>query len=158
MKPIFLSLSEPCARGLSISLFPHCQRQCCIAHQGKQSQTTKINVLFTLLSQMNGFSNRNYTRKIAFRTRPRSAREMSCHRLFVWPMHRLLENRVYYREGRWVFDRHCSKNTVRKLLLVNTQNHCLSGRLLLMEWHSSVNLDFMTQFWSSLGFITNSKI
>lgn len=46
-------------------------------------QTTKINVLFTLLSQMNGFSNRNYTRKIAFRTRLHSARKMSCHCLFV---------------------------------------------------------------------------
>lgn len=80
-------------------------------------QTTKINVLFTLLSQMNGFSNRNYTRKIAFRTRPHSARKMSRHCLFVWPLHRLLENRVYYREVWWVFDRHHGKNTVRKMLL-----------------------------------------
>lgn len=80
-------------------------------------QTTKINVLFTLLSQMNGFSNRNYTRKIAFRTRPHSARKMSCPCLFVWPVHKLLENRVYYREVWWAFDRHYSKNTVRKMLL-----------------------------------------
>lgn len=66
---------------------------------------------------MNGFSNRNYTRKIAFRTRPDSARKMSCHCLFVWPVHTLLENRVYYREVWWTSDRYHSKNTVREMLL-----------------------------------------
>lgn len=97
--------------------FPTVMGNVALLTKENNPQTTKINVLFTLLSQMNGFSNRNYTRKIAFRTRPHSARKMSCHCLFVRPMHRLLENGVYYREVWWAFDRCYYKNTVRKMLL-----------------------------------------
>lgn len=114
--------------------------------------TTKINVLFTLLSQMNGFSNRNYKRKIAFRTRLHSARKMSCHCLFVWPMYSLLENRVYYRKAWWVFDRHYSKNTVRKLVLDQRKAITCRGDSALF-----VSI-FMTEVWGILVFVIYNKI
>ena len=47
--------------------------------------------------------------------------KMSCHYLLVWPMHRCLGNRVYYKEVWCAFDRYCSKNTIEKCCLVNTK-------------------------------------
>lgn len=120
MKPIFQSLSlihETLPEGCQFHYFCTVVGNVALLTKENNPQTAEINVLFTLLSQMNGFSNRNYTRKIAFRTRAHSARKMSCQCLFVWPMHRLLGNRVYYREVWWAFDRHYSKNIVRKMLL-----------------------------------------
>lgn len=123
----------------------------------RNPEYTKINVLFTLLSQMNGFSNRNYTRKIAFRTEPHSARK-KCHATIY-----LSDQCIGVLEIEFITKK-CDvplTDTAARILLRNvawsTQSNYLSERP-LKEWHSLLMLYYKTNIQSIWVFITGNHV
>jgi hypothetical protein len=126
--------------------------------KGSNPESTKINVLFTLLSQMNGFLNRNYTRKIAFRTRLHSVRKKKCHATIYLSDQCIGVLEIEFNTK--MYDGPVTVSVARILLrnvAWSTQSNCLSERP-QKEWHSLLILYYKPKIQSTWIFITSNHI
>lgn len=140
--------------GCQIHFLRHCQYSVALVTKENNTQGAEMNILFTPLSQMCEFSRRSYMGEITLTTRSHAARKMSRYRLSIWPMHSLLENRVYCTGVRWVFDNHN-----KKTIVLSTQSpHLSEDYSTIDEMTFPFSFCFMTQARCILVFITNNKM